>query len=88
MLYARPLTDCSDCDVHGLISEIDCKLAEMGKDLYNNISFSLNRKVPSEAILDLLNYKRILTYRLCNSCYADCFSNSQIASRVKLLKYK
>jgi len=87
MLYPKP-SDCVGCNTHELLSDIDCKLKELGEDLYNNVSFSLNKKVPFEAILDLLNYKRILTYRLCNACYADCFSTQQIASRVKILKYK
>jgi hypothetical protein len=87
MLYPKP-SNCVGCNIPELLSDIDCKLTELGQDLYNNISFSLNKRVPSEAILDLLNYKRILTSKLCNSAYANCYTVEQIASRVKLLKYK
>jgi hypothetical protein len=87
MLYPKP-SNCVGCNIPELLSDIDCKLSDLGDDLYNNISFALNRSVPSEVFIDLLNYKRILTSKLCNSSYASCFSVEQIASRVKLLKYK
>jgi len=88
MLNPR-LTNCPQCeDIPSLIKEIDCKLAELSSDLYNNIVFMLNKSVPSTAILDLLNYKRILQYKTCNPNYAGNFSINSIASRIKILKFK
>ena len=88
MLSPR-LTNCVDCStISALLSDIDCKLTEMAKDQYNNIVFSLNRSINTIAISDLLNYKRILTYKLCNPDYACKYSVEMIASRVKLLKHK
>lgn len=88
MLSPR-LTECLECaNVSALLSEIDCKLTQLAKDEYNNTVFSLNRPINGEAFNDLLNYKRILTYRLCNPDYACHFTINKIASRVKLLKNK
>lgn len=88
MLTPR-LTDCVACStIPALLADIDCKLKQLGGNLYNNVVFSLNQPVPAGAILDLLNYKRILTYKFCNPDYAACYSVEMIASRVKLLKFK
>ena len=88
MLSPR-LTDCVDCTtISALLSDIDCKLTEVANAEYNNIVFSLNYQTNGVVIGDLLNYKRILTYKLCNEDYAAPFTVQMIASRVKLLKYK
>lgn len=88
MLSPR-LTDCVTCSsITALIADIDCKMAELSNNLYNNIIFSLNRPILGIVMSDLLNYKRILTYRLCNENYAPDFTLEMIASRVKLLKNK
>jgi hypothetical protein len=88
MLSPR-LTDCVNCSsITALLSDIDCKLVELSNNLYNNISYILNKPIPSAAILDLLNYKRILTFKLCNEDYAKHYTVEMIASRVKLLKFK
>jgi hypothetical protein len=88
MLSPR-LTDCVNCStVPVLIADIDCKLAQLAKDLYNNTVFILNRPTKGEVILDLLNYKRILTFKLCNPDYAHHYTVERIASRVKLLIHK
>jgi hypothetical protein len=87
MLSPR-LTDCPNCpNLPDLISDIDCKLSELSTNLYNNVVFSLNNNIPAVAIIDLLNYKRILTFKLCNPDYASgCGYNVQtIASKVRLL---
>ena len=85
MLSPR-LTDCVDCTtISALLSNIDCKLTELANREYNNIVFSLNYPINGVAIGDLLNYKRILTYKLCNEDYAAPFTVQMIASRVKLL---
>lgn len=71
-----------------LLEDIDCKLNQLAGNLYNNVVFILNKPVPAGAILDLLNYKRILTYRFCNPNYAKPYTLEMIASRVKLLVSK
>jgi hypothetical protein len=89
MLSPR-LINCVNCsDICVVISEIDCKIAQMAKDLYNNTIYSLNRNINGEVINDLLNYKRILQYRICNIDYGGRnFSDEQIISRIKLLIHK
>ena len=85
MLYPR-LTNCVDCSsVPVLLADIDCKLTDLANNEYNNIVYELNWPVLGTVIWDLLNYKRILTYKYCSPEYAPCFSVEQIASRVKLL---
>jgi hypothetical protein len=88
MLSPR-LGECLQCsDISSLLCEIDEKLAKMARIQYNNVIFSLNKPFDGTLMMDLLNYKRILTYKLCNSDYAECYSVNQIASRIKLLKHR
>lgn len=88
MLSPR-LTNCIDCTtVSALIADIDCKLTILANNQYNNIVFILNKPFPDTVLGDLLNYKRILTNRICNPEYACAYSTEQIASRVKLLIHK
>lgn len=88
MLLPR-LTECKLCaDILPLIKEIDCSLFKMSKDLYDNITLKLNRPVYEYNMLTMLHYKRILTYKYFNSDYANKYKVNQIASKVKLLKYK
>lgn len=88
MLSPR-LTECKLCsDVCSLLADIDCKLSELANDLYNNTVFSLNRPTKGVVMSDLLNYKRILTFKACNPDYAKGFTVKMIASKVKLLKHK
>ncbi len=85
MLYPR-LTECVNCpSASSLISQIDCRLFELANSLYNNVVFMLNNQIPYTAISDLINYKRILTYKMCNPNYAMPFSIQMIASRVEVL---
>ncbi len=85
MLYPR-LTNCSECaSIPELIKRIDCKLAELGNSLYNNISYMLNQPIPATDILQLMVYKRILMYKNINPNYVYHYSISKIASKVILL---
>ena len=85
MLNPR-LTNCVDCTtIPVLLTDIDCKLTELAKNQYNNIVFVLNLPVPMTVMSDLLNYKRILTYKNINSGWACNYSVEKIASRVKIL---
>lgn len=85
MLSPR-LTTCVECSlIPVLLDNIDCKLAEMANNLYNNVVFMLNQPVQGNAIIDLLNYRRILTFKYCNPDYAGCFTVPMIASKVKIL---
>ena len=88
MLSPR-LTGCTDCaNILSLIDELDCKLAKLAGNMYNNVTLMLNQPVPAEVIIDILTYKRILQYKYVNSRYACNYTINQIASKVKLLKYK
>ena len=88
MLTPR-LTDCKECSlIPALLADIECKIFELSKSLYNDTVFLLNQPINGTAMLDLLNYQRILTYKFCNPEYAEHYTVNQIASRVKLLKFK
>jgi uncharacterized protein (TIGR02145 family) len=85
MLSPR-LTNCPECsDIPSLLKKIDCKLAELGNNLYNNISYMLNKSVPSSDILQLIGYRRILMYKYYNPNYVSKYSVQMIASRVTRL---
>jgi len=85
MLIPR-LNNCVDCTtIPVLLLDIDCKITQLAKDEYNNTVFMLNLPFNGRAFSDLLNYKRVLTYKLYNPNYACNFSIAQIASKVKLL---
>jgi hypothetical protein len=82
MLTPR-LTNCQDCHkIPDLLKSIDCKLAELGNNMYNNIVFMLGRDVPAYTISQLLAYKRILTFKYCNPSYAGTISVNDIAAKV------
>ena len=82
MLSPR-LTNCPECaNIPDLLKKINCKLAELGNNLYNNVSYMLNKPVPADDILQLIGYKRILTYKYCNPNYVHQYSVKMIASRV------
>jgi len=88
MLYPK-VSNCKECaDILPLIDEINCKLFQLSLRSYNNIVYMLGLMMNHTATLDLLNYKRILMYKLINPDYAGEFSVNMIASKVKLLKYK
>lgn len=83
------LTNCETCTgIPVLLSEINCKLAEMANNYYYNITLVLNNPDKSEVMFDLLTYQRILTYKSYNEDYASAFTTEMIASKVKILKYK
>ena len=88
MLTVR-LTGCTECNsIPILLSDIDCKIGSVAKNLYNNTIFALNIPIDTSVMSDLLHYKRILTYKFCNHHYAHHYKVDKIASRVKLLKFK
>jgi len=91
MLSPR-LTDCViDASIPATLTQIDERLTYWANLQYNNIVFSVNNYIPGEIIQDLLNYKQILTYRLCNPTYAMICglpTTSQVVSRVKVLIHK
>ena len=82
MLTPR-LTNCPECaDIPNLLKKIDCKLAEYANGLYNNVVFMLNQVVPAGAMIQLLAYKRILTYKQCNPDYLSDICIDKIVSKV------
>jgi hypothetical protein len=89
MMLTPRLTNCENCaSITALINDIDCKLTEFAMKQYSNITLDLNKRLPLDAIDDLLNYKRILTYKYCNPEYALHYSVDKIASKVKILIHK
>jgi hypothetical protein len=93
MLSPR-LTNCVDgSSIIKLIENIDCKMAELATNLYYNTVYMLNQPIDQTTMLDLLNYRRILTFKYCNINYATNSNPSlskpitleDIADRVKLL---
>jgi hypothetical protein len=88
MLYPR-LTTCSECsNILTLLDKIDCKLAKLGSALYGNITLMLNNNVSAITIIDLLNYKRILTLRQVNPDYCKDYSIDKMTSRINVLIHK
>jgi len=82
MLSPR-LTNCPECaNIPSLLRKIDCKLAELGNSLYNNVSYMLNNPIPAGDILQLIGYRRILQYKYINPNYVHRYSVNMIASRV------
>jgi len=88
MLYSK-LSDCIYCnDITTLINNIDCKIVEVSKSLYNNTIYMLNKHMCLNDVNKLLIYKRILLYKQCNSEYAGKYTIEMIANKIKLLIHK
>jgi hypothetical protein len=88
MLTPR-LTNCTECaDILSLLDDINCKIGKLAKIMYNNIMFAINKPISQTLMFDLLNYKRILTYKVCNPDYAGDYTVTMIASKIKILKFK
>lgn len=68
-----------------LIQEIDKGIFIIANELYYNTIYSLHRNVARATMIDLLNYRRILTYKACNPNYCKDYTIEQIASRVIVL---
>lgn len=80
------LTNCVDCStVETLLKKIDVKIFNISRDMYNNLAFMLNKKISGEYLNDLLQYKRILTYKYYNSEYISKYTLEMISNKVKLL---
>ena len=77
------LTNCPECtNIPSLLKKINFKLAELGNNLYNNISYMLNKPIPAGDILQLIAYRRILTHKYYNPNYVHEYSVRMIAFRV------
>lgn len=88
MLYSKT-SDCVNCnDIPNLILEIDCKIVEISKSLYNNVIYMLNKNINFDDVNKLLVYKRILLYKQCNLDYAGNYTVEMIANKIKLLIHK
>ena len=68
------LTTCSGDNISSLLNKIDCKLVKLGTALYGNSVYLMNNTVSAVDMIDLLTYKRILTFRQVNPQYASCGS--------------
>lgn len=88
-MISYKLVECENCiSIPGLLEAIDCKLTEIGKSLYNSVSFGLHCNIDFQIAQDLLHYKRVLQYRKCNPAWAGCVDLDKIIGKVKLLIYK
>jgi hypothetical protein len=82
MLYSK-LANCPECaNIPSLLKKIDCKLAELGNNLFNNITFILNKPINPVDIIRLINYRRILLHKYNNPCYLNEFNLNIIANKV------
>jgi hypothetical protein len=88
MITPRLTNGSEHIEIIDLLNDIDCKIATLAKDFYNNIIFALNRPMSRNTMRDLLHYKRILIYKSCNRHYASHYTVKMIASKVKLLKFR
>jgi hypothetical protein len=71
MLYSK-LTGCSGSnDISSLLDRINCKLVKLGSDLYANTVYMMNNHIPTADLIDLLIYKRILTFKQVNPDYCS-----------------
>jgi hypothetical protein len=85
MLLPR-LNNCIDCaTIPVLLDNIDTKIASLANEEYNNIVYDLNNIMNGQVIFDLLQYKQILQWKLCNAEYAAAFTVPMIASKVQIL---
>lgn len=83
MLTPR-LTICRTCaEVPSLLTTINCKISEVTKNLYQNVTLMVNKPFDGCLVEDLLHYKRILTYKNCNPDYAVDYTVESIASKVR-----
>ena len=83
------LTNCDSCtSIATLLSDINCKVANIATSYYNNITLMLDYPMKDSVMFDLLSYQRILTYKSYNEDYASAFTIPMIVSKVKILKYK
>jgi len=82
-MLSPKLTNCPECtNIPSLIKKIDCKLAELGNSLYNNISYMLNKSISYNDMSNLIVYRRILLYKYMNPNYVSLYSVNKIASKV------
>jgi len=85
MLFPK-LTNSPQCaEIPALLENIDCALAKLSIELYNNTIYMFNKRVDSYSIFALLEYKKILTIKYCEPDYLSCFTIPMIASKVKKL---
>ncbi len=86
MMLLPRLNNCIDCaTIPVLLDNIDTKIASLANEEYNNIVYDLNNIMNGQVIFDLLQYKQILQWKLCNAEYAAAFTVPMIASKVQIL---
>jgi hypothetical protein len=85
MLLPR-LTNCPECaNIPSLLRDIDCKLAEHSNSMYNNMVYMLNNTISHTDMLQLIAYKRILTYKYYNPSYLCNYSVNSLVGKIKRL---
>lgn len=85
-MWTPRLVNCDSCGkIPNLLAAIDCKIALEARKMYENITLLLNNKIDECLIKDLLQYKRILTFKYYNTDYAKDIPLSTIINRVRIL---
>lgn len=72
-------------DTLKILALVDCKLAELGNNLYNNLSYLLNNNSDICTISKLIMYKRILLYKSNNQNYLKNWCLCNITNAIKHL---
>lgn len=86
MMLLPRLNNCIDCaTIPVLLDHINKKIASLANEQYNNIVYDLNHYINGQAMFDLLEYKQILEWKLCNADYCKAFTVAMIASKVQIL---
>lgn len=87
MLTTTKLNNCPGCkDLHVLVDDLDCYIAERGLILLNNIRFSLTKKINKLNLHRAIKYKQILIARSFNPNYAGS-DIADIINKVKSIIY-
>lgn len=85
-MLSLKLTSCRECaEIPYMISAIDCMLAKISKNLYQNLTLMINNPIDREQFNSLLIYKRVLIYKYCNPDYASDFTLQMVSNRVNVL---
>lgn len=80
------MTECDQCgDILSLITAIDCRITELGGEMYNKIIYGFGGVCKWSGVDHLIHYKRILIHKWCNPTYLTDFTVLKIASKVKLI---
>lgn len=88
MLTTTRLNNCPGCkDLHSLVEELDCYIAERGLILLNNLKYSLTKRIDKCALSRAIRYRNIIIARSYNPNYASNYAIADIINKVKQIIY-